>query len=152
MDGSPRKHRASHANFSLNLTSTKKMSLCLVPNPCISLILILPALQAQECPFCFLGWEDMQFSGILVLWDATLQHLLLSHLPHHLSWDLCSAAVAPAIWRFWIVAQKPLKGWPAQVNIIDQSSTISTAAARESQAGEGSHWEQGGCVGIFTGK
>lgn len=42
-------------------------------------------------------WEDMQFSGILVLWDATLQHLLLSHLPHHLSWDLCSAAVAPAI-------------------------------------------------------
>jgi len=42
-------------------------------------------------------WEDTQFSGILVLWDATLQHLLLSHLPHHLSWDLCSAAVAPAI-------------------------------------------------------
>lgn len=42
-------------------------------------------------------WEDIQFSGILVLWDATLKHLLLSHLPHHLSWGLCSAVVTPAI-------------------------------------------------------
>lgn len=94
-------------------------------------------------PICSCG-RTCNFQAVqifIVLQDMTLEYLSVSYLPHLLSWGMHFIIVALAL-KILVYCSQALKGWPAQADIIDLSSTISISVASESQAGVGSHWEQ----------